>query len=132
MTAQEQSTLRAILLHHHAGESYSLPAYRLLSDLGHDVTSTDSADQVFEMLRHDRTDLLVVDADKPEQRAVVDRLSDLPPEQQPREVAIFSDALHEALSSLSYKLSAARVHVLLKPLHMHRLLGVLRHLENDA
>jgi CheY-like chemotaxis protein len=132
MTAQQQLTLRAILLHNQVGESYSLPAYRLLSDLGHDVTETDSADQALEMLRSDGADLLVVDADRPEQRAVVNRLSDLPADQQPRHVAIFSDTLDESLSSLSLKLSSSRVHVLLKPLHMHRLLGVLRHFEGKA
>jgi response regulator of citrate/malate metabolism len=132
MIAQEQQTLRAILLTNQASDSYSLPAYRLLSDLGHDVTPTDSTDQVFAMLQNDGADLLVVDADKPEQRAVVNRLGELPADQQPREVAIFSDSQDEAISSLAHKLSAARVHVLLKPLHMHRLLGVLRHFEAKA
>jgi CheY-like chemotaxis protein len=132
MIAQQQLTLRAILLHNQVGESYSLPAYRLLSDLGHEVAETASPDQALEMLRSDGADLLVVDADRPEQRAVVNRLGDLPQEQQPRHVAIFSDTLDESLSSLSNKLSNSRLHVLLKPLHMHRLLNVLRNVEGKA
>ena len=132
MTAQEQFTLKAIVLHNQASDSYSLPAYRLLSDLGHDVTSTQSTDEVFQMLQSDRADLLVVDAERPEQRAVVNRLGDLPADHQPRQVAIFSDVLDEALSSLTGRLSSTRVHVLLKPLHIHRLLGVLRRCEGKA
>ena len=132
MTAQDQLTLKAILLHTQASDSYSLPAYRLLSDLGHDVTQTDSTDQVFEMLQSDGADLLVVDADRTEQRAVVNRLSDLPADQQPRQIAVFCDSLDDLLSGLVHKLTPARVHVLLKPLHMHRLLGVLRHFEAKA
>jgi CheY-like chemotaxis protein len=132
MTAQEQLTLKAILLHHEASDSRTLPAYRLLSDLGHHVTPAGSADQVVQMLQTDRADLLVVDADRPEQRAVVNRLGDLPADQQPRHIAIFSDALDDVLGGMSHKLSPARVHVLLKPLHMHRLLNVLRHCEGKA
>ena len=132
MIAQEQLTLRAILLHGQASDSYTLPAYRLLSDLGHDVTPTDSTEQVLKMLLADGADLLVVDADRPDQRAVVNRLSDLPADHQPKQVAIFSDTLDDSLSAMALQLSTSRVHVLLKPLHMHRLLGVLRHFDDKV
>lgn len=132
MTAQEQSTLKAILFHDEAIESYAVPAYRLLSDLGHDVRPADSTDRVLEMLQNDRADLLVVDAERTEQREMVDRLTGLPADQQPRQIAVFSDALDDSLGTLLHKLSPERVHVLQRPLHMHRLLGVLRHIEGKA
>jgi hypothetical protein len=132
MTAQDQLTLKAILLHNNACDSFDLPSFRLLSDLGHDVTAIGSTDGVLEILQHDRADLLVVDADRVERQDVVNRLGELPDDQQPRQIAIFSDAIDEGLSSLVHKLTPARVHVLLKPLHMHRLLGVLRNIEAKA
>ena len=136
MTAQEQSTLKTLIFHNEAADSLELPAYRLLNDFGHDVSATDSADEAVELLRNDRADLVVVDADRPGQRRFVSRLSDLPPDQQPRQLAIFSDVLDESLSTLVHKLSPGpgpgRVHVLLKPLHMHGLLGVLRAIELKA
>src|SRR4051812_32124738 len=132
MTAQEQSTLKTLILSDVAVDAFELPAYRLLNDLGHDVSAADSADEAVEMLQQDQTDLVVVDADSPNQREMVSRITELPPEQQPRQLAIFSDALDESLSALLRKLSPARVHVLLKPLHMHGLLGVLRNIEPKA
>lgn len=83
------------------------------------------------MLQDEPADLVVVDADRAGQREFVSRLSSLPADQQPRQLAIFSDTLDDSLATLSHKLSPARVHVLLKPLHMHGLLGVLRHIEQD-
>jgi CheY-like chemotaxis protein len=129
MTAQEQSTLKTLILHNGASDSFELPAYRLLNDFGHDVATTDSADEAVELLQHDRTDLVVIDADRPGQREFVSRLTALPPDQQPRQLAIFSDALDDSLSTLMHRLTPGRVHVLLKPLHMHGLLGVLRTIE---
>ncbi|HMB94872.1 MAG TPA: hypothetical protein VKK61_02415 [Tepidisphaeraceae bacterium] len=109
-----------------------MPAFRLLNDLGHDVSSAVSTDQALEMLQHDGADLVVVDADRPEQREFVSRLNNIPEDQQPQ-VAIFSDALDDSLSVMVNKLDrAANVHVLLKPLHMHGLLNMLRNIEAKA
>jgi DNA-binding NtrC family response regulator len=130
MTANDQLTLKTIILHNQSTDSFDAPAYRLLNDLGHEVSSTASADQAVEFLQHDGADLLIIDADRPGQKDFVTRLSDLPADQQPREVAIFSDALDDSLAALVHKMHrAGSVHVLLKPLHMHGLLNVLRNIE---
>ncbi|HEY7089298.1 MAG TPA: hypothetical protein VH518_14470, partial [Tepidisphaeraceae bacterium] len=115
------------------GESFDLPSYRLLSDLGHDVTAIGSTDGMMEILQRDKADLLVVDADRPERQEVVNRIGELPADQQPRQIAIFSDSVEdETLATLVHRITGAKVHVLLKPLHIHRLLGVLRHIEAKA
>jgi hypothetical protein len=133
MTANEQLTLKTVILHDHPLDSYELPTYRLLNGLGHDVSSTKSPDDAVEMLRGDVTDLLIIDSKKSEQRDFVSRLSDLPADQQPRQVAIISDSVDDSLSALVHKLDrAASVHVLLKPLHMHGLLKMLRNIEAKA
>jgi CheY-like chemotaxis protein len=132
MTAQDQLTLKTIILHSQSSDATGLAAYRLLNDLGHDVATTASAEQAVELLQHDRADLVVIDADRIGQSDFVTRLSSLPADQQPRQVAIFSDALDDSLKSLTSKVQRSRVHVLLKPLHMHGLLGVLRNIEGKA
>jgi hypothetical protein len=129
MTAQEQLTLRAVILHDQIADSFGLPAFRLLNDLGHDVSTTDSADQAIEMLQHDPADLLIIDAERAQQRQFISRLSSLPSDQQPKQVAVFSDSSDESMSGLASKLNRAKVHVLLRPLHMHGLLGMLRTIE---
>lgn len=132
MTAQEQLTLKAVVVHDEASEAYAVPAYRLLSDLGHDVTPTGSAERAIDALRHARADLLVIDADAAERADVVLGLAALPADQQPAEVAIFSDVIDESLARLVAGLKRPRVHMLLKPLHMHGLLGVLRRIESKG
>lgn len=130
MTAQEQSTLRTLLVHTEVVDADSHSAYRLLNELGHDVSAAGSADQALELLQHDATDLVIVDSDSPGRHDFVARLINLPTDQQPRQVAIFSETLDDSLNALAAKLQRSRVHVLLKPLHMHGLLGVLRNIES--
>jgi DNA-binding response OmpR family regulator len=132
MTAQEQSTLRALLVHTEVADADSHSAYRLLNQLGHDVHSAATADEAVEMLQNDRADLVIVDSDDSGRRDFVTRLMSLPTDQQPLQIAIFSDALDEALAGLTRQLQRSRVHVLLKPLHMHGLLGMLRAIESKA
>jgi DNA-binding NtrC family response regulator len=132
MTAQEQLTLKTLLLHNRAADASGSAAYRLLNDLGHEVATTDSADQAVELLQSDRADLVVIDADAKSQSDFVARLFDLPADLQPRQVAIFSDAANEGLTHLVDRLQRGKVHVLLKPLHMHGLLSVLRHIESKG
>ena len=132
MTAQDQLTLKTLILHSQNSDATGLAAYRLLNDLGHEVATTASPDQAVELLQSDRADLVIIDADRSGQSDFVNRLSDLPADQQPRQVAIFSDALDDTLKSLASKVQRSRVHVLLKPLHMHGLLGVLRNIEGKA
>lgn len=132
MTAQEQLTLRALLVHNEITDANSHSAYRLLNELGHDVSAAASADRAVEMLEEGRADLVIVDSDKSSQCEFVSRLANLPPDQQPRQVAIFCDVNDETLTGLARQIQRSRVHVLLKPLHMHGLLGVLRNLESRA
>ena len=132
MTAQEQLILKTLLIHNHAVDASSSPAYRLLSDLGHEVATSDSAAQAVELLQHSHPDLVVIDADRDGQSDFVSRLSKLPNDQQPRLVAIFSDSIDERLSNLVDRIERGNVHLLLKPLHMHGLLKVLRNIEGKA
>jgi DNA-binding NtrC family response regulator len=132
MTAQEQLMLKTILLHNQAADASGLPAYRLLNELGHEVEVTDSNDQALGLLRSDRADLVVIDADYTGRSDFIARLSKLPSDEQPMQVAIFSEAVDEGLTLLVDRLQRGKVHVLLKPLHMHGLLNVLRSIESKS
>jgi DNA-binding NtrC family response regulator len=131
MTAQDQLTLKTIILHGQSVDAGGLPEYRLLNELGHDVSVTPSAQRAVQWLQSDRADLVVVDSDRAGQTDFVSRLASLPADQQPRQIAIFSDAMDESLTHLAERVQRSRVHVLLKPLHMHGLLKVLRSIEGD-
>jgi DNA-binding NtrC family response regulator len=132
MMAQEQVALRTIILHGQATDVVGLPEYRLLHNMGHDVATADTTRQAVEFLQTDRADLVVIDADRAGQRDFLSILGDLPADQQPTQVAIVSDSVDDGLSRLVQKLQRAHVHVLLRPLHMHGLLGVLRNIEASA
>jgi hypothetical protein len=58
----------------------------------------------------------------------VNQLADLPAELRPRELAIFSDVADDTLRGLRARIKPSKVHIFLKPLHMHGLLSVLRQL----
>jgi two-component SAPR family response regulator len=129
MTVEDRATIKAIILPAEAANSISR-AGQLLIDAGHDVSSAQSADQAMDMLQHDDADLLVVDVtNSPKNHDFVSQLSSLNSDYLPREVAIFSDSMDEVLRGLRERLSPSKVHIFLKPLHMHGLLSVLRHLE---
>lgn len=128
--AEEQLTLKTIILHGISVDASGLPEYRLLNELGHEIATAHSAQEAVQLLQHDRADLVVVDSDRAGEQDFVTRLNGLPADQQPRQVAILSDVLDENLKSLAAKVQRSRVHVLLKPLHMHGLLGVLRTIES--
>jgi CheY-like chemotaxis protein len=131
MTAQDQLTLKTIILHGQSVDAGGLPEYRLLNELGHDVTITPSAQQAVQFLQSDRADLVVVDSDRLGQNDFISRLAALPADQQPRQIAIFSDAIDQSLSAIAGKVQRSRVHMLLRPLHMHGLLKVLRSIEDE-
>jgi hypothetical protein len=136
MTAQEHTTLRAVFVQAQPADAGVAPdpAFRLLSDMGHKVASAESTDDAMAMLRsRGPTDLMVVDASGlPDATRLAAQLMDLPPGARPRQVAIFSDRADDALRALRRRASPPNVHVFLKPLHLHGLLGVLRNLEADA
>lgn len=123
--AAQALALRAIV---YQTTDSTLPAQQLLNDLGHDVAGSSSQQKTIDMLEHGCTDLLVVDADQLDQDNVVAAVSQLPAERQPKDLAIFSDATTNAAKNLSGRLRS-RVHYLMKPLHMHGLLQMLRQIE---
>jgi hypothetical protein len=131
MTVQKQA-LRAIIFHGADTDAEGMSAFRLLSDLGHSVTPTHSTQDASRLLGDGDADLLIVYVHSAEEGRLVDWLSDIPSESRPREVAIVSDQSENAASRLRSKFGPARVHVLLKPLHVHGLLNIVRQLESHS
>jgi hypothetical protein len=135
MTAQDQSTLRAVILQ--TSRLDESPAARLLSQLGHEVTPSTSVVDAVQLIQTDPTDLVVIDADKIEEaQPLVDRISALDPQQRPKVIAVLSDRGEERLSRLRRPIGehdvTPRVRVFLKPLHLHGLLDVVKRLERSA
>jgi CheY-like chemotaxis protein len=127
MTAQVPSVLRAVVLP--SADTYQdSPTRRLLGQLGHDVTRADSADHAMELINSDHTDLLVVDVSNEDNREMVESLMELPESKRPDQMAVFSDSYDVQLREWR-RSSPSKVHVFLKPLHMHGLLAVLRQIE---
>jgi CheY-like chemotaxis protein len=121
-----------VILHPEAMEADRLPEYLLLNGLGHEVAATSSAGQAVEMLQSDRADLVIIDSDRVSQTDFMAHLTGLPADQQPERVAIFTDSMDESMEKLTQQLPDARVQVLLKPMHMHGLLRILRNIEGKA
>jgi DNA-binding response OmpR family regulator len=131
MTAQLRSALRAVVLPSSDAHPQDTPTRRLLDELGHDVTRALSPQHAMELMRSDRTDLLVIDITNNNQnRELVSSLAELPESSQPGEVAIFSDVIDLQLRELRRRTSP-KMHIFLKPLHMHGLLNVLRQIERN-
>lgn len=130
--ATETTSLRAIVVLPESVEVEKHPGVRLLRELGHHVSPASSPDDAIGLLQSAHTDLLVVDLpDDAERRQVFDTLSTLPARQRPRQAAVFSDGLDEYVRQL--RVSSAdrpKVHVFLKPLHLHGLLNVLRSIQS--
>jgi CheY-like chemotaxis protein len=133
MTAQDQSTLRTIILQ--TSRLDETPAARLLSQLGHDVTASTSAADAIQLIQTDRADLVVIDAEKIEEaQPLVDRISALDESQRPKVVAVLTDrgADLARLRRGGAEATSPRVRVFLKPLHMHGLLDIVKRLERSA
>ena len=132
MTAQDQSTLRTIILQ--TSRLDETPAARLLTQLGHEVTPSTSAADVIQLIQTDPTDLVVIDAEKvQEAQPLVDRISELDENQRPKVVAVLSDHGQDMLARLRRGgATSPRVRVFLKPLHMHGLLDIVKRLERSA
>ncbi|MGH7213574.1 MAG: hypothetical protein ACREIT_02240 [Tepidisphaeraceae bacterium] len=131
-------TRRAVIVHCGQEECDHTAAAMLLSGMGHEVIPTASLDEAAAALGGGAlpADLLIIDASgaggADAANLIVPRLLDeLPADHQPLQVAIFSSQMDGRLAALRRRLSPARVHVFLKPLHLHGLLGVLRHLDAD-
>jgi len=133
MTTVSPTSLRVVILPAPDAHPDDTPTRRLLGGLGHNVSRARSPEQARQMLLAEAVDLLVVDiTNAKENQQLIHQLADLPMESRPHELAIFSDHADEFLSGLRKKVGGTHVHVLLKPLHMHGLLKVLRQLEADA
>lgn len=126
-TASEKLALRAIVVLSEAANVDNQPTLRLLRELGHEVSSAFSTEQAIHLLQSAGADLMVVDLPSSGRtRQFLDALSNVAPEQRPRHIAVFSDALDEYVRHFSRIPGDSRVHVFLKPLHVHGLLSVLR------
>ena len=82
-----------------------------------------------ELLNSDHTDLLVVDITGGANRDLFESLCELSEGKRPDQVAVFTDSIDSQLRDWRRRVSPSHVHVFLKPLHMHGLLGVLRQME---
>jgi CheY-like chemotaxis protein len=131
MTVEDRATFRSVILAAEAAP-YASRTGQLLNDLGHDVAGAESPEHALELLEEEQADLFVVDvSNSGRNRALLERLVDLPADIRPRELAIFSDSSDEMLRGLRSRLKPSRVHIFLKPLHMHGLLNILRKLEDQ-
>jgi hypothetical protein len=132
MATLDQVAIRTIFVHPNADPANLWPTHRLLADLGHEITSTSTLDEALRLMeQEDTTDLLILEEPPKAEAALreeeIRQIRSLPPLRQPREVAIFSDRPKEYRPNRH--LGSPRIHVLVKPLHMHGLLQVIRQLE---
>lgn len=131
MTVEDRATFKSVVLPAE-GAPYASRTGQLLNDLGHDVAGAESPEHALELLQEEQADLFVVDVSNGNRnRALFEKLLALPADVRPREVAIFSDASDEMLRGLRSRLKPSRVHIFLKPLHMHGLLNILRKLDDQ-
>jgi len=132
MTVEDRTIFRSVIL---AAENAPavFRAGELLNDLGHEVATAESAGDAMALLQRDQTDLLVVDvSNSASNRDFVNRLMEIPEGQRPRQLAIFSDVADSSLRGLRKKITHSKVHIFLKPLHIHGLLQVLRSLDAES
>jgi len=133
MATVDQIALRTIFVHPEADPANLWPTHRLLADLGHDITSIGTLQAALDLMQDEgeAPDLLIIEephkADPALREEELRQIRSLPRSQQPREVAIFSDRPEEFRPSRLA--DAPRVHVLVKPLHMHGLLQVIRQMD---
>ncbi len=77
-------------------------------------------------------DLVVIDAlPGNEKRRLLTEIGGLPVEKRPRQIVIFSDRIDDYLSDLRRQLAPV-VHVMLKPLHLHGLLNLVKSIERAS
>lgn len=131
MSALSDSTsLRAVVVLPASVEPDKHPGVRLLRDFGHHVSPAASCDDAVGHLQAAHTDLLVVDLpDESEQRELFQTVAALPARQRPRSAALFSDRLDDYVRGLRSAPDRPKVHVFLKPLHLHGLLTMLKSLD---
>lgn len=132
MAAIDRPALRMVVLHGDEMGGFS-PAARMIEDRGHHVMATAHAQEAIAALMHgDAIDLMVIDLSAVTRPAVIESIKEMPLSSRPRQIAIFADLSDERLRTVREKLLPSRVSVLLRPLHLHRLLTILRKLENRS
>ena len=134
MAALDQMVTRTIFVHPDSDPANLWPTHRLLADLGHEVSSVSTLEEAIRVMRNDPVDLLILE-EPPKSEASFrenefQQIRALPASQQPREIVIFSD--RPSTTVHARRTGTPRVHVLLKPLQMHGLLHVIRHLHARA
>jgi hypothetical protein len=132
MTTHDETHRRAVVLDTSAADGDPSPVARLLIDRGYQVAPADTLDETIELLTDAGAELLVVETDAAQRRQTLSRLSSLPADHRPRHIAIFAEGSDDQLNALRRTVAPSHVSVLLRPLHLHRLLTVLRRIEGDA
>jgi len=131
MTVEDRAIFRSIILPAEAAPAV-YRAGQLLDELGHDVVPAESPDHALDLLQQDQTDLLIVDVSgSSRNRQFVSQVADLPADARPRQLAIFCESIDESLRGLRNRLKPCKLHIFVKPLHMHGLLSVLRRLDEQ-
>jgi DNA-binding response OmpR family regulator len=132
MATLDQVATRTIFVHPNSDPANLWPTHRLLADLGHEVSSLSTLDEAMRVMRDDPVDLLILEEPAKSEAGYreheLEQIRSLPASQQPREVAIFSD--RPGPFEQTRQAGMPRVHILLKPLHMHGLLHVVRQLHS--
>jgi DNA-binding NtrC family response regulator len=133
MIAQERTGLRAVILPADRGPSGETITGRLLADLGHFPAPAASPDDALKLLRQEPTDLLIVDITNSRENAtLLQKIADMPLADRPRQISVFSDVMSDQLRKLRQKFDPDQLHILLKPLHVHGLLQLLRNLDAEV
>lgn len=132
MAAIDRPALRMVVLHGDETSGFS-PAARMMEDRSHHVTATAHPQEAIASLMHgDAIDLMVIDLLAADRPAVIESIMEMPLSSRPRQIAIFADRSDERLRTVREKLLPSRVSILLRPLHLHRLLTILRKLESRS
>ena len=134
MNALDQPMRRTILLYPQDDQAVRVTTHRLLQQLGHEVTLSTDTDDALRQLLDSHADLLVIDdgpvsSDYQGHRPhdIVSRLVDLPMSHRPREVAVFAhESQGQGIELQQLECDGSRVHLFIKPFHVHGLLAILR------
>lgn len=104
--------------------------HKFLHELGLDVTVSDTTPAALLTSGQRHTDLLLLDLAGPAaQRQAIEDVIAMPLAERPKHVAIMSEQINDELIALRREMNTTKLHLFVKPLHLHGLLGVVRKLE---
>ena len=119
--------LRAVILNTVDDAKEQAVTRDLLTQLDVQVVGAETLEDALRLSVDSSTDLLLIDVqDTADDAHLLDRLALLAPANRPRNVAFMSDHLDDNLLGLRRRISQTKVHLFVKPLHMHGLLSVLK------